>query len=435
MTLEPTRCGQLPVVLPPAADELLSSWVRRHAVFYDVSPLVMLRHCRVDMSSLRAVDLRLTDEQVSRFASMFRTEVASVQRMSLSNISPKSRRFIAAKPMQFCANCSRQLNSNGSELTRRSQLLGWRLSCPQCGSALFDNRGHASTSPFAAYWTEALNGQRLIDDEAERGVRTWASPTELARLLLMRRDPRTGYSATNNNLRLLGGVLPDIDAVVANTRSPFLLRQTQSYRIGCARRCSRQSRSSSGRDRPCWRGCKAKRLVKTARASASSPRPCSAPQRSPRRYHYCSIFDNLLQNDSQISCSSAREPAHSCNYAQRDKRPRPCLNGEARAPPVYQLICDCHPFWSARPLPPSRPRSSRSGDSCCKSCGRHASNAVRRGTDWLALQSVSETFICRASIFGLTTWTCFGNEAADDFFQTSIDPAPEWDLLLILLGE
>ncbi|MGO9769157.1 MAG: TniQ family protein, partial [Roseiarcus sp.] len=215
MTLEPTRCGQLPVVLPPAADELLSSWVRRHAVFYDVSPLVMLRHCRVDMSSLRAVDLRLTDEQASRFASMFRMEVANVQRMSLSNISPKSRRFIAAKPMQFCANCSRQLNSNGSELTRRSQLLGWRLSCPQCGSALFDNRGHASTSPFAAYRTEALNGQRLIDDEAERGVRTWASPTELARLLLMRRDPRTGYSATNNNLRLLGGVVPDIDAVVA----------------------------------------------------------------------------------------------------------------------------------------------------------------------------------------------------------------------------
>jgi uncharacterized protein (DUF2267 family) len=35
------------------------------------------------------------------------------------------------------------------------------------------------------------------------------------RLLLMRRDPRTGYSATNNNLRLLGGVVPDIDAVVA----------------------------------------------------------------------------------------------------------------------------------------------------------------------------------------------------------------------------
>jgi cold shock protein len=42
----------------------------------------------------------------------------------------------------------------------------------------------------------------------------------------------------------------------------------------------------------------------------------------------------------------------------------------------------------------------------------------------LALQSASRVNIPRASIFGLTTWTCFGNEAADDLFQTSIDPAP-----------
>ena len=44
-------------------------------------------------------------------------------------------------------------------------------------------------------------------------------------------------------------------------------------------------------------------------------------QRSPRRYHYCSIFDNLVQNASQKSCGSTREPAHSCNYVRRDRRP------------------------------------------------------------------------------------------------------------------
>lgn len=120
--------------------------------------------------------------------------------------------------MQFCADCSRRLDSNGSEPTRRSQPLGWRLSCPQCGSALTDYHEHESPCPFAAYWTEALNGQRLIDDEAERGVRSWASPTELARLLLMRRDPRTGHLATNNDLRLLGLVVPEIDALVADRR-------------------------------------------------------------------------------------------------------------------------------------------------------------------------------------------------------------------------
>ena len=218
MTPKFIRGGQLPVVLPPAVDELLSSWINRHALFYDVPPLVMLRHCMVDMSSLRALDLRLTDDEASRVAAMFRTEAASVQRLSLANIFPKLHRLIATKPMQFCAVCSRQRDPNGSEPTRRSQLLGWRLSCLQCGSALTATHDYESPCPFADYWTEALNGQRLIDDEAERGIRSWGSPTELARLLLMRRDPRTGHSATNNDLRLLGLVVPEIDALVAGRR-------------------------------------------------------------------------------------------------------------------------------------------------------------------------------------------------------------------------
>ena len=40
------------------------------------------------------------------------------------------------------------------------------------------------------------------------------------------------------------------------------------------------------------------------------------------------------------------------------------------------------------------------------------------------LHSALRAPILASSIFGLTTWTCFGNEAADDLFQTSIDPAP-----------
>jgi len=218
MMPELTRGGQLPIVLAPTTDELLSSWIHRHAVFYDVPPLVMLHHCLGDISSLRAVDLRLTDEQASRVASMFRTEVANVRRMSLSNIFPKSRRLIAAKPMQFCANCSRQANSNGPEPIRRSQLLGWRLTCPQCGSPFIDNEKRSIPSPFAAHWTDALNGQRLIDDEAERGVRAWASPTELARLLLMRRDPRTTHLKCSGSFRLLGVVVPETDAVVVDSQ-------------------------------------------------------------------------------------------------------------------------------------------------------------------------------------------------------------------------
>lgn len=34
---------------------------------------------------------------------------------------------------------------------------------------------------FGRYHGTALIGERLLDDEAERGVRTWTSPTEIAR--------------------------------------------------------------------------------------------------------------------------------------------------------------------------------------------------------------------------------------------------------------
>jgi hypothetical protein len=42
----------------------------------------------------------------------------------------------------------------------------------------------------------------------------------------------------------------------------------------------------------------------------------------------------------------------------------------------------------------------------------------------LALRSALQVTILRLSIFCLTTWACFGNEAADELFQTSIDAAP-----------
>lgn len=55
--IENTPPRQLPVVLSHHSDELLSSWIGRHAAFYAVPPLVMLRHCLPEASSLRAADL------------------------------------------------------------------------------------------------------------------------------------------------------------------------------------------------------------------------------------------------------------------------------------------------------------------------------------------------------------------------------------------
>jgi len=41
--IENTPPRQLPVCLPPHSDELLSSWISRHAAFYAVPPLAMLK--------------------------------------------------------------------------------------------------------------------------------------------------------------------------------------------------------------------------------------------------------------------------------------------------------------------------------------------------------------------------------------------------------
>lgn len=43
---------QLPVTLAPCTDELLSSWVARHAKFYGIPTLAMLRHCIPEGPSL-----------------------------------------------------------------------------------------------------------------------------------------------------------------------------------------------------------------------------------------------------------------------------------------------------------------------------------------------------------------------------------------------
>lgn len=48
---------QLPVSLAPYPDELLSSWIIRHAAFYAVPPLAMLQHCLPEIQSLRTADL------------------------------------------------------------------------------------------------------------------------------------------------------------------------------------------------------------------------------------------------------------------------------------------------------------------------------------------------------------------------------------------
>lgn len=212
--MENTPPRQLPVRLPPCPNELLSSWIGRHAAFYAVAPLVMLRHCLPEASSLRAADLHLSNNQEVRLAKMFATEPAVVRRMTFTNIARSSHRLIAAMPLQLCSLC--HSGHGDPRPILRSQLLGWRITCPLCGNHLRDAGGREVPSPFRQYRGAALRGEKLLDDEAERGIGTWTSAADIARLLLMRRIPRPIPREHDLwRFRVLGAIIPDLDHVVA----------------------------------------------------------------------------------------------------------------------------------------------------------------------------------------------------------------------------
>ena len=208
------RSRQLPVRLPPFTDELLSSWLRRHASFYAVPPLVMLRHCLPEVTSLRAVDLDLSVDQASRFATILSVDPDVVRSMTFAKINKSSRRLIGAKPLQSCPGCGP--NPPDCRPILRSQLLGWRVTCPICGELLSDPDGFEVASPFLKYRQAALHGERLLDAEAERGKWTWASPVNIARLLLMRRVPKPPPDEGEFwRFRVLGAIIPELDDLVA----------------------------------------------------------------------------------------------------------------------------------------------------------------------------------------------------------------------------
>lgn len=210
--------GRLPVVLPPATGELFSSWVARHAAFYGVPGLTMLRHGLPGAVSLQIADRTLSRDQANRLAEMFSFDAKSVRRMTLANVRSSAHRFISKEPIQRCSSCDTGTSDPGPIL--RSQLQGWQITCPHC-SRPFQDLVQCDRSPlFDQYHAAAHRGEKLLDDDAERDIQTCTSPLELARLLLMRRVPWPfPRDAALWRYRVLGVVIPDLDDVIARERS------------------------------------------------------------------------------------------------------------------------------------------------------------------------------------------------------------------------
>ncbi|WP_339692679.1 TniQ family protein [Celeribacter baekdonensis] len=208
----------LPVTLPPLPGELLSSCISRHAEFYCVTPLTMLRHCLSESASLRAIDLMLSIDQANTMAEMFSIGSKAVRGMSFAESPKTTHRFIAKTPVHHCAHCSP--TEPGTSPILRSELQGWRITCPFCRQLYQDKATSGDGPASTTYRAAARRDEKLLNDHAERGVETWFFPLEITQLLLMRRVPWP--IPCNRDLwryRILGTVIPDLDAILAKHKS------------------------------------------------------------------------------------------------------------------------------------------------------------------------------------------------------------------------
>lgn len=214
---EPIR--PLPVILPPLADELLSSWINRNAAFVGVSGERLLRHCSIEVPSVRNVDLSLSCRHAAMLADVLRCSPHLIRNMTQSRGGRVRSRLVAiGQPPQICQPCAHRHATN--VLTRgtrlRSWMEGWRLTCPICGAALEDFRLY--TRLFRADPSDALlmkiernarDGERVMD-RASRRRGAGSAHAALMRSLLLPQTSRSGTrKAAAMMPRLLNLVVPD----------------------------------------------------------------------------------------------------------------------------------------------------------------------------------------------------------------------------------
>ena len=194
----------LPVVLPPLANELLSSWIDRHAAFFGVTGLRLLRHCHIEVNSVRDLDLKLTRRDVGTLAEVLRCSPHLIRNMTQTHGGRVRSRLVAiTRPLQICLPCSRRHDANpvtrGARL--RSWMEGWRVSCPICGTTLEDFRLY--TRLFRADPADPLlvsiegsarDGEQIMD-RAFRRRGAGSAHAVLMRSLLLPQVPRPRMAA------------------------------------------------------------------------------------------------------------------------------------------------------------------------------------------------------------------------------------------------
>ena len=184
----------LPVVLKPVLDELLSSWLGRHAAYYGVTGPFLANWLILGTSKLSALDYRLSLPQVARLSEKLRCDPISLLRMTFADTLGRYSDIICrGRVPQICRPCAdRFAQENAADAVLKHWREAWRITCPVCRSPLCDTDDHydnreslRDTSPFGFLWSEALAGEEIIERFLGGDDAFEYSPIALMRLLLV----------------------------------------------------------------------------------------------------------------------------------------------------------------------------------------------------------------------------------------------------------
>jgi hypothetical protein len=226
----------LPLISPPRADELLSSWLTRIAQDYYIPPRRLLTHMGLSSPSVERLDLTLTFAQAIAMSGFVRQPPDAIIGMTHANIPVDCQAFVRVRhPQQSCRSCASQLKRDcAAGAVLKSWMQGWRVTCRACSGAIADIWSDVDTARLPAsdrLEEEVRTGEEIVEAYAGRRRSFEISPATVLRLLLLRRRPTPQEMRDQPELprRLIGTIIPDFDAIAddhgLNTaigRSPVL---------------------------------------------------------------------------------------------------------------------------------------------------------------------------------------------------------------------
>ena len=211
----------LPVVLKPVPDELLSSWLARHAAYYGVSERFFAKWLMLGANNFQALDHRLGFAQVARLSEKLHCDPIALIAMTFIELPARSAELVCrGRTPQICRTCAdRHAREGASGAVPKHWRLAWRITCPTCGAPFSDmiERPHSNetlrdTSPFYRLWPEALAGEAIIERFLHGDDTFEYSPIALMQALLVQtwrlfgangRGPTVGWA--------LGTIIPEFD--------------------------------------------------------------------------------------------------------------------------------------------------------------------------------------------------------------------------------